>query len=56
MTMNQVAALRVRWNNRGEPLPCKHLTLELEWNVFGHSEGNYVCIVCGESGLWHQGR
>ena len=49
MTMNQAAAIRVNWKRRGDLLPCKHLNLELEWNDLGHSRGNYICILCGES-------
>ncbi len=25
-----------------------HLSLQLEWDEWGNSEGNYVCILCGE--------
>jgi hypothetical protein len=49
MTMNQAAAIRVNWKRRTDPLPCKHLNLELEWKDLGHSTGNYICILCGES-------
>lgn len=50
MTMNQAAALRVRWKERADlSTDCEHLNLELEWNDLGHSTGNYICILCGES-------
>jgi hypothetical protein len=49
MTMNQAAAIRVNWKRRTDPLPCKHLNLELEWKDLGHSTGNYIWILCGES-------
>jgi hypothetical protein len=48
MTIEQAAALRVKWKQRVERSPCEHLNLELEWNDLGHSTGNYVCIICGE--------
>jgi len=50
MTMNQAAALRVRWNQRVYPSSdCAHLNLDLEWDDLGHSTGHYTCIICGES-------
>jgi hypothetical protein len=49
MTMNQAAALRVRWKERADlPTDCKHLNLELEWDDLGHSRGHYTCIICGK--------
>ncbi len=48
MTMNQAAALRVRWKERADlSADCEHLNLELEWNDFGYSTGHYTCIICG---------
>lgn len=49
MTTSQAAALRVKWKQRMDRTPCEHLNLELEWNDLGHSKGNYICILCGES-------
>lgn len=49
MTMNQAAALRVKWKQRVDRSQCEHLNLELEWDDLGHSKGNYICILCGES-------
>ena len=49
MTMNQAAALRVKWKQRTDRVPWEHLNLELEWDELGHKTGNYVCILCGES-------
>ncbi|HYR60746.1 MAG TPA: hypothetical protein VEM37_05255 [Nitrospiraceae bacterium] len=38
MTMNQAAALRVRWNQRADLFSdYEHLNLELEWGALGHS-------------------
>ena len=49
MTINQAAALRVRWNQRADlSSDCEHLNLELEWNDFGYSTGHYTCFICGE--------
>ena len=49
MTMNQAAALRVRWNQRVDPsLDCEHSILDLEWDDLGHSTGHYTCFICGE--------
>ena len=48
MTIEQAAAIRVKWKQRVEHSPCEHLNLELERNDLGHSTGNYVCIICGE--------
>jgi hypothetical protein len=49
MTMNQAAALRVRWNQRADLFSdCEHLNLELEWDALGHSTGQQTCIICGE--------
>ena len=49
MTMNQAAALRMNWKQHSDESPCKHLTLELEWDDLGRKTGNYVCILCGKS-------
>ena len=43
------AALRVKWKLRRDRTPCGHLSLELEWDEAGHSTGNYICSICGES-------
>jgi hypothetical protein len=55
MTMNQVAALRVRWEERVDPSPCAHpdLTLEgryLRWKGIDlkRSLERYSCNGCGE--------
>ena len=48
MTPSQAAALRVKWKQQVDPLPCEHLNLELEISDSG-STGNDNCIVCGES-------
>ena len=48
MTFKQVAFIRARWKGQSVLKPCRHLTLELEFNDLGNSTGNYVCIVCGE--------
>jgi hypothetical protein len=52
MTITQAAELRVKWKQRVDPIPCEHLTLELELSGTG-STGNYNCIVCGEP-IFHQ--
>ena len=49
MTITQVATLQMKWKQRTDPSPCEHLNLELQWDVLGHSEGEYICILCGES-------
>ena len=49
MSRNQAAAIRLMWEERADPIPCEHMTLELEWDDLGHSTGNYVCIRCGVS-------
>jgi len=49
MTMEQAAALRVKWKERPDRSPCGHLNLESEWDHLGHTTGNYVCILCGEA-------
>jgi hypothetical protein len=46
--MIQAATLRMKWKQRIDRLPCEHLNLELQWDVLGHSEGDYICILCGE--------
>jgi hypothetical protein len=48
MTTTQAAALRVKWKQRGEPLRCEHLNLELEREDSGVFTGNFHCSVCGE--------
>ena len=48
MTMNQAAALRIKRTQRADLSPCRHVDLELEWNEWGDSTGNYVCILCGK--------
>ena len=45
MTMNQAAALRVKWKQQADRSPCGHLSLELEWDGQVDSTGNYVYIV-----------
>lgn len=49
MTMNQAVALQLKWKQRTDHSPCEHMTLELLYDVLGHSEGDYICIRCGES-------
>ncbi len=49
MTMNQAAALRGKWNQQRDRIPCEHSNLELVWNERGYSTGHYACILCGES-------
>lgn len=51
MTKNQAAAIRLRWAQRAYPIPCEHLTLELERNAGGTAtgaRGKYICVLCGE--------
>ena len=55
MTMNQTAALLVRWKGRADLSPCAHrdLTLEgryLRWKGFDlkRSLERYTCNGCGE--------
>ena len=48
MTTLQAATLRMKWKQRIDPSPCEHLNLELQWDVLGHPEGDYICIICGE--------
>ncbi len=47
MTATQAAELRMKWNERVNPQPCEHLTLELERSDNRYLTGNYICIVCG---------
>ena len=48
MTMNQAAALRVRWKERADlSTDCEHLNLELEWNDLGHSTGHSTSLSAG---------
>jgi hypothetical protein len=49
MTMLQAAVLQMKWKQRADHLPCKHLNLELAWDILGHSDGHYVCTHCGET-------
>lgn len=49
MTIAQAAELRVKWKQRVDPPPCEHLNLELVWSASGSPNGNYSCIVCGET-------
>jgi hypothetical protein len=49
MTMNQAVALQLKWKQRTDHSPCEHMTLELLYDILGHSEGDYICILCGES-------
>jgi hypothetical protein len=48
MTKDQATDLRLRWGQRAYPIPCEHLTLELERDGKGHATGKYICILCGE--------
>jgi hypothetical protein len=48
MTKDQAAHLRVRWKQRGDPRPCKHLNLELEHGNDKYLTDNYHCTTCGE--------
>ena len=47
MTVAQAAELWMKWQERVNPQPCEHLTLELERSDNGYLTGNYICIVCG---------
>ena len=56
MTMNQAAAVRVRWNGRADRSPCAHrdLTLNgryLRWKGMDlkRSMERYTCKGCGAS-------
>ena len=49
MTTLQAVTLQMKWKQRTDHLPCGHLTLELKWDMLGHSDGNYVCTDCGET-------
>jgi hypothetical protein len=49
MTEHEVQALRTKWNQRVDLLPCEHESLELEVDDLDHSTGNIVCFTCGES-------
>jgi hypothetical protein len=49
MTIIQAAAIRIKWKQRTDRSPCEHMNLELQWDILGHSEGDYICILCGES-------
>jgi hypothetical protein len=48
MTIKQVDFIRARWTGQSALETCRHLTLELEFNSYGDSTDNYVCIVCGK--------
>ena len=48
MTKDQATALQLRWKQRAYPIPCDHLTLELERNGEGYETGKYICVLCGE--------
>ena len=49
MTIDQAAALRLRWKGRADlSSDCKHLKLELEWDTAGHLTGHYTCVICGK--------
>jgi hypothetical protein len=50
MTKDQAAALQAEWKKQIDPLPCEHITLELENNTAtGYLTRAYYCITCGES-------
>jgi hypothetical protein len=49
MTENEVQALRTKWNQRVDLLPCEHLSLELEVDDLDRSTGTIACFACGES-------
>ena len=49
MTEHEVQALRTKWNQRVDLLPCEHVSLELEVDDLDHPTGNIVCFTCGES-------
>jgi len=44
MTKGQAAALRVKWKQRVEPLPCQHLNQELDSGDAGYLTGTYYCL------------
>jgi len=47
MTIIQESGLRVQSNQPVDPLQCKHLNLELEWDDNDHSRDNSIWILCG---------
>ena len=49
MTSVQAATLQMKWKRGMHESPCEHLNLELHWDGLGHIEGDYICILCGES-------
>ena len=49
MTNDQAAALQAKWKKQVDPLPCEHITLELENTATGYLTGIYHCVTCGES-------
>jgi hypothetical protein len=49
MTENELQALRTKWKQRVDLLPCEHLSLELEVDDLDCSTGNIACFTCGES-------
>jgi hypothetical protein len=49
MTLNQAAALQVKWKQRAYRTRCTHVVLESECTEQGYWTGNYVCNFCGES-------
>jgi hypothetical protein len=48
MTLIEATRIRARWRGQSALETCRHLTLELEFNSYGDSTDNYVCILCGE--------
>jgi hypothetical protein len=50
MPKEQAAAVRAKWKQRVDSIPCTHLNQELEHSDNGYVTGNYHCMVCGEVG------
>jgi hypothetical protein len=48
MTSAQAAALRVKWNQLVDRLPCEHLNQEMESDDGRYWAGRYYCTACGE--------
>jgi len=47
MTRAQAEALRVKWGQGVDPLPCEHLEQETVSDAGGYWTGDYCCIGCG---------
>ncbi len=50
MTNSHAAGLRLKWDQRVDPLPCEHIFLEPAHTEKGHFiTGLYFCIECGQA-------